>query len=887
MSEEEKKGEVTPEQAVALITENAQNYLFGAFDQIQDQIRRSKFKNILAHTPSYGRRDNSVGLVSQMANPPLIQTFIDASPAVLSSLVPRIEFFFAERKNGKLVETPFEFSDHVSGRRMVDTAKKLRGQLQVKKDETSILDANTKGSQVGIQEFVWMFDNKHEGDKTLKASVKLFFANAQELLSKQFLGFIFNANNAKDLVRGSNKKDQVLEDIQKRFKTMGDGNLGAAAENNKTDAKKSFKQLKIKIGWSVPQRVNDPAYYAGMSPNEIETFKKAVAATQKTILLNFTKYKLEFGQQGQVTVNIEYVGSLDSLLSDADASDIFSRVSNDPKTSLQVIPISTEAKPGMLWGVNNTGRKLVDIAYGSGGKKRTANDAYDAGTRADSSKDPKQTDLFGGSGASKGYIFKQLKAQPQKDPYTGQDGFNISLAAVEYEEKTLRMAKQYCEENNNKSGKKYAKLIERLDKGLEACKIVRATLEKRTQSQRHSMFINSLFNSGKARFVIAKKKTLTESSPETATSQGSAVDIVVGKLDRQGIQDRKQAFSEATRAKVRESSGLEAEDTMNALQPGGVTAQDRKNKAGETKVVFFTVGDILDIASTDASFSRPPLMEIMDASIILGSFNGSAVGLTNNKNANFCIADIPINFEWFAQWFLDNYTGLAAPPAKISIRSFINKLLTKLVAPLMNDALGSSDNEVNVGFSMTTLTYPKVSNTDLRQITRPQGGRFGSGVVKRISKAASANKAMVKRGESRTFFIIFCTIKDPGKLNGDALRDKQSGIFHLTLGADRGIVKSFAFSEKKIPQLRAMHIEANSQGSALILPQDVELTLVGNTFFRNGSIIFINGDFAFGKELARKLGIGGYYVVVKSENTINPSTFETRLTCMFLQRAGS
>ena len=102
MSEEEKKGEVTPEQAVALITENAQNYLFGAFEQIQDQIRRSKFKNILAHTPSYGRSDNSVGLVSQMANPPLIQQFIDAPPAVLSSLVPRIEFFSPKEKTENL-----------------------------------------------------------------------------------------------------------------------------------------------------------------------------------------------------------------------------------------------------------------------------------------------------------------------------------------------------------------------------------------------------------------------------------------------------------------------------------------------------------------------------------------------------------------------------------------------------------------------------------------------------------------------------------------------------------------------------------------------------------------------------------------------------------------
>ena len=59
-----------------------------------------------------------------------------------------------------------------------------------------------------------------------------------------------------------------------------------------------------------------------------------------------------------------------------------------------------------------------------------------------------------------------------------------------------------------------------------------------------------------------------------------------------------------------------------------------------------------------------------------------------------------------------------------------------------------------------------------------------------------------------------------------------------------------------------------------------------NTFFRNGSLIYIDAGFALGNDLARKLGIGGYYMIVKSENTINNSTFETRLTCMFLQRPG-
>ena len=118
------------------------------------------------------------------------------------------------------------------------------------------------------------------------------------------------------------------------------------------------------------------------------------------------------------------------------------------------------------------------------------------------------------------------------------------------------------------------------------------------------------------------------------------------------------------------------------------------------------------------------------------------------------------------------------------------------------------------------------------------------------------------------------------------MRDEKNGIFHLTLGSDRGIVKTFSFSEKKMPQLRAMNIENASQGSSLILPQDVELTMVGNTFFRNGSILYIDAGFALGPEVAKKLGIGGYYDIVKVENTINASRFETRLTCMNKMMAG-
>ena len=41
-----------------------------------------------------------------------------------------------------------------------------------------------------------------------------------------------------------------------------------------------------------------------------------------------------------------------------------------------------------------------------------------------------------------------------------------------------------------------------------------------------------------------------------------------------------------------------------------------------------------------------------------------------------------------------------------------------------------------------------------------------------------------------------------------------------------------------IPFYKEMRIEQNNQGDALFIPQNVELKLVGNAFFRNSSQVF-------------------------------------------------
>ena len=876
--EEEKKGEESAEAKVARIQANAQAYLLGAYEQISRAIRSEPYDVVLAHTPKQNDAGSGIGLVSKLANAPVIQNFIDASPAQLSILVPRIEFFFVHEENGKLREEPFIFSDHVRGERMVAMSEKLRGELKVKKGETSILDASTAGSSVGIKEFTWMFDNKHEGDKTLKASVTLSFASAAELLTQQFLRFIFNVNSPEELVKESGDKPATLKDISERFAVMKTAPLSRVPQQNKIQDRKDFKQLKIKVGWSMPQRAIDDLYLAGSSKEQIEDFAQAVAATQKTILLNFTKYKLEFGQQGQVTLNVEYVGSLDSLLSDPEASDVFTRTTAIKSGRGVIVPraVSFEkgwtqyATFGYFGQANESQGEVIDIAFG-----------FQAGAEPVTAGSGKVANL----GGLVGFVSRELHRPSQRDPFINGPGFNSSMDAVKYEEKTLLMARQYLLEMNDGKGDKYSGQISKIDKGLDACRFVRGVIDSRVSTNKHSQFITQLLESGKVRFVQINPNIFQASRPEDVATSGRSVSVTVGRVDTNsiggGIGKRTAAFNSAMSNKRTKDAGLEPTDAKFALDPSNPTVGGENL---EKRVLFFTLGDLIDVAnSINDKGERQTLLELVDGNIVLGSFNGKDIGITT-ENSSLPIADIPINVEWFGQWFIDNYTGGNPPPQRISLRSFINKLLSNLIAPLINQSFETPDKKVSINFSMTTLTYPRTPGTDLKG--KSTGGRFGNAIATEVAKAATANKSMVTVKETRTFFLVFATIKDKGKLKGDIVQDRANGIFHVSLGSDRGIVKSFSFSEKKMPQLRAMHIENNNKGSSLILPQDVELTMVGNTFFRNGSIIYIDAGFALGNEVARKLGIGGYYMIVKSENTINASTFETRLTCMFLQRPG-
>ena len=126
-------------------------------------------------------------------------------------------------------------------------------------------------------------------------------------------------------------------------------------------------------------------------------------------------------------------------------------------------------------------------------------------------------------------------------------------------------------------------------------------------------------------------------------------------------------------------------------------------------------------------------------------------------------------------------------------------------------------------------------------------------------------------------------------LKGDYEEDrKKRGIFHMIIGSDRGILKTVAF--KRVDQPLGPEVNYAKQvaggpvANRLFSERySVDLTLVGNTLFKPGMMFYLDtstmgiGRAGDHNSLAAKMGLGGYFRVIKTDNTLDSNKFETRI----------
>ena len=116
--------------------------------------------------------------------------------------------------------------------------------------------------------------------------------------------------------------------------------------------------------------------------------------------------------------------------------------------------------------------------------------------------------------------------------------------------------------------------------------------------------------------------------------------------------------------------------------------------------------------------------------------------------------------------------------------------------------------------------------------------------------------------------------------------DADRGIYHIKLGADRGLLKNVNFRKDELPGRREQRIVEGGGMNLSVLREkyNAELSLFGCPFLYPGMYIYIDPSLiglGFADQqssIAQILGIGGYYFINKVSNSINESSeFETTL----------
>ena len=69
-------------------------------------------------------------------------------------------------------------------------------------------------------------------------------------------------------------------------------------------------------------------------------------------------------------------------------------------------------------------------------------------------------------------------------------------------------------------------------------------------------------------------------------------------------------------------------------------------------------------------------------------------------------------------------------------------------------------------------------------------------------------------------------------------------------------------------------------------PYNADVQAIGNNIFKPGSLVYIDPTYALSipgadKTAIQEMGLGGFYLVAKTSNTIDLQGFKTSMTCRF------
>jgi len=175
----------------------------------------------------------------------------------------------------------------------------------------------------------------------------------------------------------------------------------------------------------------------------------------------------------------------------------------------------------------------------------------------------------------------------------------------------------------------------------------------------------------------------------------------------------------------------------------------------------------------------------------------------------------------------------------------------------------------------------------------------GASNRKRFPVFPYAQKSLVSEphlGSGNPILFTGATVKilgimtDLGNMDGNYARNLLHGVKNFIVGLDKGVIKSVSFSRVDQPYLRESRtaVSKNFGVGQLRELYHVDMVLYGNNLLKPGMMIYVEpNSLIFGRptqenSVARRLGLGGYHLVVDISNSISKDGWETEVRALHM-----
>jgi len=765
-----------------------------------------------------------------------ILSFQKFKPVHLSALIPKLRLYkvLYDSKKNPLIKIPIFFPTSLG---VLDPKE---GSKEGSLEKAILAGASTGG--VGLESFSWKLNGTDpvSADFVIEANLSLFMQNLGDLETPLPLDSrtLSKLKNAKDFASYSPKyRDLLLPPDMAKFKTT------SPTPGGNQEHIPDYFRIKAEVGWNLP--TNPEAFFSGLSKEEVEDFKQAVNNTSITLDLNLIDHTINFGQMGDLKINISYHAAFEANMSSPDAELLI-----DSKIRKAINEYNKAEKEAL--------KKIKDI------KKRGVSKAKNKSEidKIDKTFKKVKKELEDAKKERKFHIYKQLIQNIEDEGRVFTCLYDTKAIAAKFD-------------NTGGDPKLFQNFYSKY-----AAKI-------------RNQYIKSL---GKPwpKFLIQK-------SNENLTA--------VGALQREKRRTKlkkllaRKNISDKQKQKIKESlKKLDMDKNANVSGIRWVIKKER-TKAGKGKKVgrplyelsFFFLGDLINSAlkiaksnsDENSNFFANTEFMFSDVQYFDPRGNGGR-GAIVSKN----LADIPISYSLFREWFNDSVVKKNLNRYKLYdfFKDLFSGLLSDALGGKCYDGLsfGAKPNTVGIHHFTTKVPNKKSSKDPLKNIGTNPAYLTARATYNRLNLDSGLinkfHENLDQGGTSKTknWIVFYVSNNSVTKRTGNVTEDYFSGIPHFYVGSDTGILKTMSFAKENWQYYKELRLTQKSGYSKLGTPYQVNITTFGQPNFKPGQYIYINPRRpGITSNIGKELLLEGYYLIISVDSNISAGSFETKFNAKF------